>query len=302
MSSAIERFDVPVPGGVLATFRLGPRHPDAPAVLAVHGITANSHSWLAVARALRGRATVLAPDLRGRARSNGLPGPYGMAAHARDILAALDHFELEEAVLVGHSLGAYIVARAAVEWPDRVSGLVLVDGGLTVPTPEDVDPQQFIDRFLGPAMARLRMTFASRADYHEWWRKHPAFAHGDVADEDLMAYADHDLVGHEPELHSSVSEAAVRGDAADLFEMGEPAHRLEVPTTLMCAPRGLLDEPNPMQPLELVEARAAESPAQRLAIQVPDINHYTIVLGRGAATVAGTIISALASTASQNRL
>jgi hypothetical protein len=123
-----------------------------------------------------------------------------------------------------------------------------------------------------------------------------------VADEDLLAYADHDLVGYEPELRSSVSEAAVRGDAADLFEMGEPAHRLEVPTTLMCAPRGLLDDPNPMQPLELVEAWAAEAPAQRLAIQVPDINHYTIVLGRGAATVAGTIISALASTASQNTL
>ncbi len=49
---------------------------------------------------------------------------------------------------------------------------------------------------------------------------------------DLLAYANHDLVGREPEMRSSVSEAAVRGDAADLFEMGEPAHRLQVPRDL----------------------------------------------------------------------
>lgn len=297
MSSTTERFEVRVPGGHLAAFRIGPSSQAAPAVVAVHGITANSMSWLAVARALSGRATLIAPDLRGRGRSSSLPGPYGMAAHARDVLAVLDHFELEQAVLVGHSLGAYVIARAAVEYPDRVAALVLVDGGLTAPLPEHLDPQQIVDAFLGPAMARLRMTFASRTDYHAWWRQHPAFAHGDVRDADLVAYADHDLTGDEPELRSSVSEAAVRGDAGELLEMGEPAQRLQVRATLLCAPRGLLDEPSPVQPPELVNAWAQESPGLRLGVPVPDVNHYTLVLGRGAPAVAGAVISALASAA-----
>jgi pimeloyl-ACP methyl ester carboxylesterase len=285
-----------VAGGSLATFRLGGSADDAPPVLAVHGITANSHSWSVVARALSGRASLLAPDLRGRGRSNGLPGPTGMAAHARDMLAVLDHFELERPVLVGHSLGAYILARLAVDHPERVAALVLVDGGLTVPVTEPVDPQKFVEEFLGPALARLRMTFASREDYRAWWRRHPAFTTGEVDDADLDAYADHDLIGSEPELRSSVSQEAVRGDAADLLTMGEPAHRLAVPTTLMCAPRGLLGEESPVQPTDVVQAWAAEAPNQRRMLPVPGVNHYTITLGpAGAQAVAAVVGDAVAS-------
>jgi pimeloyl-ACP methyl ester carboxylesterase len=289
------RVDVPVAGGSLAAFRLGAAGEGAPTVLAVHGITANSQGWRGVARSLEGRAGLVAPDLRGRGRSNGLPGPYGLATHAEDMLAVLDHLGLERAVLVGHSLGAYIIARLAVDHPDRVAALLLVDGGLTIKHEDEVDPQKFIESFLGPALARLGMTFAGREDYHAWWRRHPAFGNGDIDDADLVAYADHDLIGDPPNLHSSVSEEAVRGDAADLFTMGEPAHRLAVPATLMCAPRGLLDDPKPMQPPDVVQAWAADAPSQRRMLPVPDVNHYTIVLGStGAAAVAAAIDEALA--------
>ena len=81
----IERLDVPVGGGTLAAFRLS----DGPeTVLAVHGITANSRSWLPVARSLAGRASLVAVDLRGRGSSSALPGPYGMAAYASDLRVA----------------------------------------------------------------------------------------------------------------------------------------------------------------------------------------------------------------------
>jgi pimeloyl-ACP methyl ester carboxylesterase len=285
------RVDVPVAGGALATHRFGD---GAPAVLAVHGITSSSHTWLAVARTLSGRVSLIAPDLRGRGRSNALPGPTGMAAHARDMLAVLDHFELDRAVVVGHSLGAYILARLAADHPERVASVVLVDGGLTVPAGGDVDPQAFVEAFLGPALARLKMTFASREEYRAWWRRHPAFAHGDIDASDLDAYADYDLIGEPPAMRSAVVEDAVRGDAAELFTMGEPAHRLSVPATLMCAPRGLQDQPEPMQPPDVVRSWVDEAPAQRRMQLVPDVNHYTIVLGRaGAEAVAATVLEQL---------
>jgi lipase len=282
-----------VAGGSLATFRFGEGSGDGlPTVVAVHGITASSHSWVAVARSLGGRISLIAPDLRGRGRSNGLPGPYGMAAHARDILAVLDHFGLERPVLVGHSLGAYILARLAADHPERVATLVLVDGGLTAPPKEEVDPQEFVEKFLGPALARLKMTFSSREEYHEWWRKHPAFSGDAVEDTDLVAFADHDLVGSEVSLRSAVSEESVRGDADELFTIGEPAHKLAVPATLMHAPRGLLDEPNPMQPADLVQAWADEAPGQRRVVPVEDVNHYTILHGRAGASAVASVVAA----------
>ena len=290
----IHELGVDVVGGRLAAFRIGAERPTAPIVVAIHGITANSRAWLAVARALDGRANLIAPDLRGRGACNGLPPPYGMAGHTADVLALLDRLEVEQAVLLGHSLGAYIVADFAAAHPSRVHAAVLVDGGLRIPGSEGVDPQEFAQQLLGPALARLELTFASREDYRAWWRAHPAIAHGDVADEDLAAYADHDLAGSEPELHSSVAREAVRADAEDVVNADAATHRLEVRADMLCAPRGLQDDPNPMQPIEQAEAWAAEQPRRRSALLIPGVNHYTITLGSaGAIAVASAIAAAL---------
>ncbi len=163
-----DRVDVPVAGGALAAYRLG-ADPPAPAVLAIHGITSSSRTWLATARSLGDRAALVAVDLRGRGRSSELPPPFGLDAHVRDMLAVLDHFELQRPVVAGHSLGAYIAARLAVEHPDRVGSLVLVDGGLTIPQSQGVDRARFLEEFLGPSLARLNMTFPDRDAYRAWW-------------------------------------------------------------------------------------------------------------------------------------
>jgi pimeloyl-ACP methyl ester carboxylesterase len=296
-SPAISSVEVPVEGGALAAFRLGAggaAEDQVPPVLAVHGITSSSHTWLPVARALENPAELVAPDLRGRGRSNALSGPYGVGAHVRDMLAVLDRLHVERTVLVGHSLGAYIAALLAAEHPARVSAVVLVDGGLPVPGSQDADPQEFLDAFLGPTLARLAMTFADPEGYRDWWRAHPAIAGSDVSDGDLIAYADHDLDGEPPRLRSAVREDAVRADAADLPRVGDAAYRLTSPSKLLCAPRGLLDDQHAMQPLALAQAWANDAPTQRQAIQVPDVNHYTIVLGaRGARAVADAVTAAV---------
>jgi pimeloyl-ACP methyl ester carboxylesterase len=282
-----ERLDVPVDGGSLAVFRFG--EPAERPIVAIHGITANSQAWRAVAQELAPEVSVLAVDLRGRGQSAGLPGPYGLAAHARDLLAVLDHLGLEQAVLVGHSLGAYIAVRFAAEHPERVTALVLVDGGLSQPLPSDVDRQAIIDTVLGSVLARLRLTFESTEAYRDWWREHPAFAHGQVADAVLTPYADHDLIGEPPALRPSVTEAAVRADSEDVLDAGTMADRLRVPATLLRAPRGLLNEERPVQPAEMAAAWAEKAPDQRQLIDVSDVNHYTLVMGAGASAVAGVI-------------
>ena len=290
---SVTKSEVAVAGGSLAVHRWG--QSDGPVVVLVHGITGNSHAWQPVARALDGEATLLAVDLRGRADSRELPGPYGLDAHVGDLLALLDAHGLDQAVFAGHSLGAYIVARLGAQHPERVQALVLVDGGLRVPGSQTDDPQAFLDAFLGVTLARLALRFASPEEYFAWWRAHPAFASGTVAEADLQAYASHDLVGSPPELRSAVAEEAVRADGADVILGPDDAVRLSVPATHLCAPFGLQGEPNPMQPLELVRGWAAGGPELRQAIQVPDVNHYTIVMSDpGASAVAGAVRDRLA--------
>src|SRR5205807_3851715 len=107
-----------------------------PVVLAAHGITANHTCWAALVRALGGGVTVAAPDLRGRGASNGVGPAFGMETHADDLNAVLDHLAVPTAVVVGHSMGAFVAAAFGAKYPDRVAATLLVDGGLPVPLPE----------------------------------------------------------------------------------------------------------------------------------------------------------------------
>lgn len=95
---------VPVTGG--GDLHVGIWEPADPTgtVLAIHGITANHLSWPFLAAALPDYR-IVAPDLRGRAGSCGLPGPYGMEQHVKDLVAVLDHLGgLDRVDVVGHSM------------------------------------------------------------------------------------------------------------------------------------------------------------------------------------------------------
>src|ERR1700721_3602137 len=125
-------LDVPVDGGDLRVLLWGNGKRVA---VAVHGITASAMSWQAVARHMPPDWTLAAPDLRGRGHSRDLPGPFGLDAHARDVVAVLRHFG-GRPVLAGHSMGAYVALLARDAHPELGRRLVLGGGGLPPPLPE----------------------------------------------------------------------------------------------------------------------------------------------------------------------
>ncbi|MDQ1504236.1 MAG: lipase [Actinomycetota bacterium] len=294
---------VPVAGGVLhvgvAGAPLG--NPEIPIVLLVHGITGSHRSWTPVVRRLAGggdAVTVLAPDLRGRGQSSGVGGRFGMAAHVEDLLTVLDHVECPRAVLAGHSMGAYVVARFAAMAPDRLSATVLVDGGLPLPVPPDSDPDVVLESVLGPSLGRLSMTFPSVDVYRQFWRTHPAFATAAWTD-DIVDYVDYDLGPPEidPEgqtfYRSRVSEEAVRADGRDLLDADgarKALASLADPCMLLWAARGLQNEADrPLLPAETIADARALLPHLKVE-EVPDTNHYLILLGdREALSVADRI-------------
>jgi pimeloyl-ACP methyl ester carboxylesterase len=278
-----EVFAVPVPGGDLEVHRWPADRPEAPVVLATHGITANGLSWATVAARLAGSVTLLAPDLRGRAGSGAVPGPYGIARHADDLIAVLDRLGVERAVLAGHSMGGFVACLAAVRQPARVTSLVLVDGGVGFATPPGVTVDEALTAVIGPAMRRLSMTFETRQAYREYWQAHPALA-GDWSPE-VDGYVQHDLAGTEPALRSSCSLDAVRADGSDLIsdpDAREAIRRLPVPAVLLWASRGLMNEAQGLYDAQRLRA-ANLDPAVVSTAEVPDTNHYTVLVGTGGA-------------------
>ncbi|MFD1828744.1 MULTISPECIES: alpha/beta hydrolase [Streptomyces] len=287
---------VPVRGGELAVSHWpGAGEP----VVALHGITANGRAFGALAEALD--VPLHAPDLRGRAGSAGLPGPYGLGTHVEDVLALLDHLGLERAVLVGHSMGAFTAALAAARHPDRIAGAVLVDGGVGFPAPEGTDIDGLLEAVIGPAMRRLSMTFPDREAYRAFFREHPAL--GPHWCDAVREQVDRDLVGREPALRSSCVLDAVRADGADVLADPEVlgavrAASAAVPLVLLWAERGMLDEPQGLYDEQRLAAAGLGPRGDVGGVDVrcvPGANHYSVILTPGAT---GAIRAALRDLAS----
>jgi pimeloyl-ACP methyl ester carboxylesterase len=283
--STYDAFDVPVDGGDLRVGRWTATNPAAPVVVAVHGVTANHRAWQFLG-ALN-RFTLVAVDLRGRGRSARLVGSSGMERHADDLLGVLDHLGLPAPLLVGHSMGGFVVSAFLHRHAGRGSGALLVDGGLPFPPlPEGVTTEQALNATIGPAAQRLTMEFPTPGDYLDFWRPHPAFA-ADWGPE-VEDYLTYDLDG----TRSSVSLDAVREDSSGLLDAdGAPQWAASLPsgTIFLRAPRGMLDDPGGLYPLELVEQHRSRFPQVDVR-DVPDTNHYTVVMSeRGALAVADAL-------------
>ena len=126
-------------------------------ILCVHGITANCRSWDVLAEALVPDYRVMAMDLRGRGQSDKPGQGYSLEYHLKDINCLLDDLGIDQAVIMGHSLGAFIGLAFAAEFPDRTDRLILVDGG------GDLSQEQFDEVFIAikPALDRLGQVFPS---------------------------------------------------------------------------------------------------------------------------------------------
>ncbi|MGH9005624.1 MAG: alpha/beta fold hydrolase, partial [Acidimicrobiia bacterium] len=74
-------------------------------IVAIHALTTSYKTFVGIGERLAGRRPLFAPDLRGRGDSDKPAGPYGMAAHAADVAAAMRAIGIGPSVVVGHSMG-----------------------------------------------------------------------------------------------------------------------------------------------------------------------------------------------------
>ena len=98
-------------------------------IVFVHGWTCDETSWQGQVPELSKRFRVITLDLPGHGKSDSpKDGKFSMALFARAVEAVRAEAKVDKAVFAGHSMGTPVIRQYALMYPDRVAGLVIVDG------------------------------------------------------------------------------------------------------------------------------------------------------------------------------
>ena len=170
--------------------------PGLPAVLFLHGFMGSSEDWAAAAAALEGRAFAVAVDLPGHGASLGLsPETYTIEGAARAVVRVLDDLGVEEASLVGYSMGGRLALYLALRHPGRCARLMLESASPGLESTEERAARRDADE--------ERARRLESGDFEEFlrdWYRQPLFA----------------SLARDDELLRSTIEARRRNDPAEL--------------------------------------------------------------------------------------
>ena len=180
-----------------------------PAVVLLHGHPRTHTTWHRVAPILARHHTVVCPDLRGYGESTPVP-PYDKRTMAADIAALMRGLGHERFAVVGHDRGSYVAFRLALDHPDRVAKLTVVD---SVP--------------IGEALARCDARFA-REWYHWFFFAQPEIPERVInADPDAWSRATPDTMGEEnfADFHRAIHDPATVHAMLEDYRAGLDADR-----------------------------------------------------------------------------
>jgi len=141
----------------------------SPALVFVHGWCCSRRHWDFQISAFAQSALVVAIDLAGHGESASNRENWSIARFGNDVTTVVDALELQDVILIGHSMGVDVVLEAARELDGRVHGLVWVDQYTTLSAfmtqqsiQQRVDP--FRAHFVDATHAFVRRMFAPTSD------------------------------------------------------------------------------------------------------------------------------------------
>jgi pimeloyl-ACP methyl ester carboxylesterase len=103
------------------------------AIVFIHGWACNSGFWREQVPVFESKARLVLIDLPGHGESDKSEVDYTMAYFADAVIAVMRDAKVEKATLVGHSMGTPVICMVYAKAPERVAGLVAVDGFLRRP-------------------------------------------------------------------------------------------------------------------------------------------------------------------------
>ena len=148
------------------------KHEEKAKILLLHGMGGRGSLWRALAANLEEKFSILAPDQRGHGGSQASNFPVGLSSqtytpldYGQDVVDTLNSKKFFPAWVVGHSMGVRTAAALAHLQPDWVSGLVLVDLGLSGAAGGGLGDE------LGTFLNSLPVRFASRFEARSFMEK-----------------------------------------------------------------------------------------------------------------------------------
>ena len=127
-------------------------------VVFLHGVTDSWRSFERVLPLLPASIRAFAISARGHGDSDRPESGYGYADMSGDLLAFLDAMRIDKAIVVGHSMGALVAQRFAVDHPERLSGLVLMGAFATLH--RDAGITEFYETAVAPLTDPIDPVFA----------------------------------------------------------------------------------------------------------------------------------------------
>ena len=136
----------------------GQGHP----LLLIAGLGYSSWVWRWMAPGLAERLQVIAFDNRGVGQSDIPPGPYTAEMLAADVAGLLEALGIEQAAVLGHSMGGYVAQALALSRPELVSHLILASTNFGGPNsiPPSPEALAILTDTSGDALTRLRRGLA----------------------------------------------------------------------------------------------------------------------------------------------
>jgi pimeloyl-ACP methyl ester carboxylesterase len=240
-------------------------------IVCVHGLTANCRCWDVMAPAMAEKNRVITFDLRGRGLSEKPDTGYSEEHHRRDLLGIMDDIGLQKAVLLGHSLGGYIAMRFAATHPERVKGLILMDGG------GELSQEQWdrVTAAIKPAIDRLEMTFASVEAFLDLMKQAPFL---NPWSEAIETYFRYDIETMEEGVRSRIQPEHIREEVSNKRQAGAAQFypMLACPVLILRATDGILSPDDILLPAPAVKRMTEEIPDAR-CVDITGTNHYSIL-------------------------
>lgn len=161
------------------------------AVLLLHGLGSRSDDWQLQVPVFAERYRVVTADMRGHGRTSKPPGPYSVPMMAADVLGLLEALAIDATYVIGLSMGGMIAFQLAVDHPERVRSLVIVNSGPELVARTLAERLQIVRRlalarlfnpertaqFLGPRLFPKPEQAAVRAQFTAQWAENDPLAY-----------------------------------------------------------------------------------------------------------------------------
>jgi pimeloyl-ACP methyl ester carboxylesterase len=209
-------------------------NPDAErAMMLVHGLQVQAHTWDPIAEDLARDAHIVCPDLRGHGLSGWPEEGYPLDGFVADLRRVADDAGLRTFDLVGHSLGARIAIAFAAAHPDAVDRLILSDTGPELPPKASA----FTKTIVGAVGGDVR-GFSNQEQAYEYYReRHPEwqqrFIDLHVEHQLRRNWAGKLVFRSDPDLFWLLGSAGRRDDA----RLWDALSRCTMPTLIMWGQR-----------------------------------------------------------------